>query len=129
MANGQIREIISPKYPLHYPTNIQCTWKITTDPGNVISVMFIDFETEPINDLVDIRDGAKNTDQLLGRLSGANTGKAFISTGSTLTIKFTSDLANGRRGFKARIRGGNMLIICFIYSIQRQNRRRGVQRG
>ena len=109
MGNGKTREIISPKYPLHYPTSTKCTWTISTDPGNVISIKFIDFETEPINDVVDIRDGATTTDQLLGRLSGVNTGRTFISTGSKVTIKFTSDLANGRRGFKAIIRGGNEL--------------------
>ena len=116
MSGGSVREIISPKYPLHYPTNTKCTWAISTDAGNVISITFVDFETEPINDVVDIRDGAKSTDQLMGRLSGARTGRTFISTGSKITIKFTSDLANARRGFKAIIRGGMCFNVrCFIH--------------
>ena len=83
----------------------------------MISILFVDFETEPINDVVDVLDGAASTDQLLGRLSGVNTGKAFISTGSKLSIKFTSDLANGRRGFKISVRGGKWFSIRDVRSI------------
>ena len=106
IGKGQIREIISPKYPLHYPTNSKCTWTITADPNSVLSLRFVDFETELINDLVDIRDGVLSTDKLIARLSGAETGQTFISTGAGLTMKFTSDHANGSRGFKAVVYGG-----------------------
>eukprot|EP00795_Rhopilema_esculentum_P001726 gene1726-16211_t len=106
VGKGQMREIISPKYPLHYPTNSKCTWTITADPNSVLSLHFVDFETELINDAVDIRDGVLSTDKLIARLSGAQTGQMFISTGAGLTMKFTSDRANGSRGFKAVVYGG-----------------------
>eukprot|EP00795_Rhopilema_esculentum_P001778 gene1778-16265_t len=106
VGKGQVREILSSNYPSHYPTNSKCTWTITADPNSVLSLRFIDFETELINDVVDIRDGVLSTDKLIARLSGAQTGQTFISTGAGFTMKFTSDHAIGRRGFKAVVYGG-----------------------
>ena len=115
---GQVREIISPQYPMNYPTNSKCTWKVSTTARNVISIQFIDFETEPTNDIVDVRDGPLTTSQLLARLSGAHQRKTFITTGSDLLVKFTSDHAIGRRGFKAIIRGG-MCYSLLVLKVRR----------
>lgn len=106
MGAGKVHEIKSPNYPLHYPNKAKCIWTISTDPGNVISIVFIDFETEPVDDIVDVTDVTSTTSQSLGKLSGFNTGRTFVSTGSKLIVKFTSDLVNSRRGFKAVIKGG-----------------------
>ena len=38
--------IISPNYPLPYPTAAQCYWTITVNPGNQIEITFHDLNTE-----------------------------------------------------------------------------------
>ena len=111
---GQSREIMSPKYPLLYPASSKCIWKISTSQNSVVSIQFVDFETEPLNDVVDVRDGITETDHLLASLSGARQTKTYFTTGPNLLVKFSSDFINSRRGFKAIIRAGIVLKHYFI---------------
>ncbi len=89
-----------------YPPSAKCMWKISTSPGTELSIKFIDFETEPVNDFVDVRDGNAETSQLIAKLSGSRRGPFYVTTGPNLFVKFSSDAAIVRRGFKALIRAG-----------------------
>eukprot|EP00794_Sanderia_malayensis_P018983 gene18983-20890_t len=105
LSPGEQREIMSPKYPQDYPSSAKCEWKISTTSGNELSIQFIDFETEAKNDFVDVIDGNTATSQLIARLSGSHRRISFATTGSNLFVRFSSDFATVKRGFKALIRG------------------------
>ena len=117
---GQIRYITSPQYPSSYPSNAKCIWTIrSSDPSQVISIVVVDFDTEPVNDVLDVRDGKTDKDFLLARLSGILYQQTYITSGSNLHLQFTSNYHINKRGFKVLIRGGEFVkyfcLITIIY--------------
>ena len=53
-VNGTITSLW---YPMHYPNNLNCTWIIELANVKVISMNFVEFQTEPYWDYVWIYDG------------------------------------------------------------------------
>ncbi|KAJ3324958.1 Multiple epidermal growth factor-like domains protein 8 [Boothiomyces sp. JEL0866] len=89
-----------------YLNNAQCKWYITSsDPGAIIKLSFVYFDTECGYDYVYIsNDYAQNTAiaQLCGnRFSSVNLQNTFVSDGNSLAITFLSDDSGTRRGFNA----------------------------
>ena len=41
---GSTGEIKSPRFPLNYPNDVECEWKIHVEEGSVIKLTFTDFE-------------------------------------------------------------------------------------
>ena len=61
----------TPNFPAKYPNNIECVWNIQVQPGRVILLSFDVVELESYRgeciDLVEVKDGSRPTDQLLGK--------------------------------------------------------------
>nr|XP_026694936.1 CUB and sushi domain-containing protein 1 isoform X2 [Ciona intestinalis] len=97
VATSTSQPITSPNYPNDYPNNVDCTWTITASDGMRVQLNLIILVTERNYDYLTISsDGSQ-----LVRLSGSHSNKIYRSTGSTLTLAFTSDGSVSRSGFNA----------------------------
>lgn len=60
----------SPDFPGKYPNDMECIWNIQVQPGRFVLLSFDVFELESYRgkciDLVEVKDGSRSTDQLLG---------------------------------------------------------------
>ncbi|XP_030849873.1 cubilin-like [Strongylocentrotus purpuratus] len=87
---------------------MQCDWIIRIVPGRCIGISFRDFELETNQDYVEIGSGSNVGTDLVngGKLTGHSFHhKAIVIENNVAWIRFTSDLANARRGFSAIVRG------------------------
>eukprot|EP00058_Branchiostoma_floridae_P020364 XP_002605854.1 hypothetical protein BRAFLDRAFT_90827 [Branchiostoma floridae] len=92
----------SPNYTNNYPDNSNCTYKISVTPPKVIRLTFTDFNTEEDYDFVYVYDGdTVDPSQLIGKFHGASLPDPRTSSGSVMTVRFTSDEYETRKGFQA----------------------------
>ncbi|EDV28197.1 uncharacterized protein TRIADDRAFT_53561 [Trichoplax adhaerens] len=76
--NGSYGTIQSPNYPNQYPARRDCRWVITGPPGQTISLKFsptsygLEANANCIYDYIELRDGARSNDTLLGKFCGTN---------------------------------------------------------
>ncbi|CDQ90880.1 unnamed protein product [Oncorhynchus mykiss] len=98
----------SPNYPSNYPNNAYCTWNIQTPPGSQIVQLefpYVNLEGD-FNcryDSISVYDGYSTYNRLLGKLCGGQS-STFYSTGSSITVQFTSDSSSTYKGFQAEYR-------------------------
>ena len=101
----------SPNYPRKYGKNVDISWQIRAQHGYVITleVMDLDLEWCSACDYVEIYDGSSASSPLLATLTqssdgsdGNNNGKSYYSTGSSVYVRFISDLLVEYRGFRMR---------------------------
>ena len=97
------RSLRSPGYPSNYPNKLDCTWIISTTPGNSVEITFSYFSTDSF-DYLEIRDGRYSYNRQLAHYSGIRSTFSFTSSGTTLRIHFTSNGSGTRGGFSARYR-------------------------
>lgn len=76
-------------------------YNINVSAGNKITLTFSQFDLEAGFDSLYLFDGASTTSPLLGAYSGASPG-TVVSTGNVMTIKFKSDNATNKTGFRAK---------------------------
>ncbi|XP_029554355.1 deleted in malignant brain tumors 1 protein isoform X4 [Salmo trutta] len=109
----------SPNYPSNYPNNAYCTWNIQTTPGSQIVQLefpYVNLEGD-FNcryDSISVYDGYSTYNRLLGKLCGGQS-STFYSTGSSITVQFTSDSSSTYKGFQAEYRvvdGGSCRHNC-----------------
>ncbi|XP_078600000.1 uncharacterized protein LOC144875099 isoform X2 [Branchiostoma floridae x Branchiostoma japonicum] len=93
----------SPNYPADYPNYSNCTYKISVTPPKVVRLTFTDFNVEEGYDFVYVYDGdTLDPTQLIGeRLDGTSIPDPKSSSGSFMTVQFTSDSGDTRKGFQA----------------------------
>lgn len=95
----------SPNYPVSYPVNIQCVWRIVTKPTGSVELTFQDFHLENSGscefDFVEIRDGAMVDSPLIGTFCSSMIIGKIISTGNSLLVRLTSDSSVSEKGFNA----------------------------
>lgn len=96
----------SPSYPSYYPTNMVCTWKITSPAGKRIKISFNYFRLESgicsSNDFLEVRDGSSSTSIRKGTYCGSYA-PTITSSGQYLWIRFRSgSLIGYNKGFEAR---------------------------
>lgn len=95
----------SPNYPISYPVNIQCVWKIVTHPTGNVELTFQDFHVENSGDcaydFVEIRDGAMIDSPLIGTFCSSMIIGKIVSTGNALLIRLLSDGSVSEKGFSA----------------------------
>uniref|UniRef100_A0A8C5PBH1 Cubilin n=1 Tax=Leptobrachium leishanense TaxID=445787 RepID=A0A8C5PBH1_9ANUR len=102
MENGAFN---SPNYPVDYPANTECVWKVLSSPGNRLSLYFTSFSLQAsencTKDYVEIREGDE-TGSFLGRYCGSSLPSDITSVvGHVLWIKFVSDSSISSSGFTA----------------------------
>lgn len=95
--------IRSPNYPLEYPHDRDCTWKIQVPSGRQIELNFTDFEVERstgcVYDYLEILNGGHETSPSLGRFCGTDISQIVRSHTNQIFLKFHTDSSVGRRGF------------------------------
>uniref|UniRef100_A0A1A8NMP2 CUB and zona pellucida-like domains 1 n=2 Tax=Nothobranchius rachovii TaxID=451742 RepID=A0A1A8NMP2_9TELE len=97
---GSSGNFMSPNYPNSYPNNLDCVWYIR--PGSqIIQLDFYDVSTECGFDYIYVYDGSSTGDRLLGRFCNST---ILHSTGSYLTVRFTTDGSITKTGFRASYR-------------------------
>ncbi|XP_066403389.1 CUB and sushi domain-containing protein 1 [Molothrus aeneus] len=101
LVQGPNGTIESPGFPHGYPNYANCTWIIITGERNRIQLSFHTFALEEDFDILSIYDGQPQQGNLKVRLSGFQLPSSIVSTGSILTLCFTTDFAVSAQGFKA----------------------------
>lgn len=88
-----------------YNNNEQCAWLIHTDSDKVINVTFskfsVELTTECSGDFLQIHDGRRPSNQLIGRFCGSTlpNGGNIISSHNFLYLWFHTDRSIGKDGF------------------------------
>ncbi|XP_032960426.1 CUB and sushi domain-containing protein 1 [Rhinolophus ferrumequinum] len=101
LVQGPNGTIESPGFPHGYPNYANCTWIVVTGERNRIQLSFHTFALEEDFDILSIYDGQLQQGNLKVRLSGFELPSSIVSTGSVLTLWFTTDFAVSAQGFKA----------------------------
>ncbi|KAK3734982.1 hypothetical protein QZH41_004395 [Actinostola sp. cb2023] len=98
-------EITSPRYPGHYPNDIECTWLITVPDGLKVKLKFKFFYMENgercDNDYVEVRDGPSYDSLKLGRFCGVSKPETQLSSQSKMWIRFSANSYHNYNGFDA----------------------------
>ncbi|KAG6453574.1 hypothetical protein O3G_MSEX008219 [Manduca sexta] len=101
-------EIInSPNYPSIPLPYSECIWVINGPPGEILRIDFIDrFDLDNVDDcameVVEIHDGSSEFSPRLGRFCSERPG-TVKTTNNVAYIKYTTQLAEPRNGFKANV--------------------------
>ncbi|KAF0028409.1 hypothetical protein F2P81_019496 [Scophthalmus maximus] len=100
---GDMGQIASPLYPRTYPSNADYRWTVTVEGGSYIQIRFLDIDIEDLYDCyyddLKIFDGPSVHHYHIGTFCGLGLPPPVRSTGSTVTLQFTSDSVTGGRGF------------------------------
>ncbi|EDM16293.1 rCG60055, isoform CRA_a [Rattus norvegicus] len=91
--------ILSPGYPFPYDNNLRCMWMIEVDPGNIVSLQFLAFDTEASHDILRVWDGPPENEMLLKEVSGSLIPDGIHSTLNIVTIQFDTDFYISKSGF------------------------------
>nr|XP_020453374.1 CUB and sushi domain-containing protein 3-like [Monopterus albus] len=89
--------VTSPGYPGNYGNQADCTWILLAEPGDTISVIFTDFQTEEKYDYLEVEGSEPPTIWL----SGSNVPAPIVSNKNWLRLRFVTDGNHRYRGFSA----------------------------
>ncbi|KAM9738006.1 CUB and sushi domain-containing protein 3 isoform 2-T2 [Menidia menidia] len=89
--------VTSPNYPGNYGNQADCTWILLAEPGDTISVIFTDFQTEEKYDYLEVEGSEPPTIWL----SGSNVPSPIVSNKNWLRLHFVTDNNHRYRGFSA----------------------------
>uniref|UniRef100_A0A4W6DPK5 CUB and Sushi multiple domains 3 n=1 Tax=Lates calcarifer TaxID=8187 RepID=A0A4W6DPK5_LATCA len=89
--------VTSPGYPGNYGNQADCTWILLAEPGDTISVIFTDFQTEEKYDYLEVEGSEPPTIWL----SGSNVPSPIVSNKNWLRLHFVTDGNHRYRGFSA----------------------------
>ncbi|MGH0144612.1 UNVERIFIED_CONTAM: hypothetical protein FKN15_003784 [Acipenser sinensis] len=107
--------ILSPGYPGLYPNSQTCSWMVKVEFGYNISIYVEMFTSEKQFDELEIFDGPTGQSPLLVALSGNHTGQLnFTSKTNVLYLRWSSDYATNKKGFKIRYSGEAVQYKCFL---------------
>jgi cubilin len=94
--------IISPNYPLNYPHNAQCEWRITVNEGSSIHIVFSDLDLEVNSecryDYVQIYDGPDASARSIGQYCEEHP-MHIETTSNHAMIRMNTDESHSGRGF------------------------------
>ncbi|XP_045432188.1 CUB and sushi domain-containing protein 1 isoform X1 [Pipistrellus kuhlii] len=101
LVQGPNGTIESPGFPHGYPNYANCTWIVLTGERTRIQLSFLAFALEEDFDILAVYDGQLQQGNLKVRLSGFQLPSSIVSSGSILTLWFTTDFAVSAQGFRA----------------------------
>uniref|UniRef100_A0A3P9JXU5 CUB and Sushi multiple domains 3a n=1 Tax=Oryzias latipes TaxID=8090 RepID=A0A3P9JXU5_ORYLA len=96
-VRGGTGVVTSPGYPGNYGNQADCTWILLAEPGDTISVIFTDFQTEEKYDYLEVEGSEPPTIML----SGTNVPSPIVSNKNWLRLHFVTDGNHRYRGFSA----------------------------
>lgn len=96
--------IQSPNYPISYPHNAQCEWRISVNEGSSIQIVFSDLNMEQHSeckyDYLEIFDGTDASAKSFGRFCSSEHHPLYIETsGNHALIRMNTDESHSGRGF------------------------------
>ena len=101
-------EFASFSYPLHYPNNAKCSWRIYRPAGFIVQLTFHSFNLQQSEnceaDYVEIRqskDNFKQHSESIGRFCGSSLPPVIVSNHSYVIVKFVADMSKMYPGFHA----------------------------
>uniref|UniRef100_A0AAX7T7I4 CUB and Sushi multiple domains 1 n=1 Tax=Astatotilapia calliptera TaxID=8154 RepID=A0AAX7T7I4_ASTCA len=98
--------ILSPGFPSNYPNSQTCSWLLRMIPGYTINIYVEMFHSEKQFDELEIFDGSSGQSPLLVALSGNHSSQLnFTSKTNQLYLRWSTDHATNKRGFKIRYSG------------------------
>lgn len=86
---------------LNYANNQSCSWLIQPTVAGTVTLSFSSFDTELINDTVNVYDGTTASATLLGSYSGSSIPSSITSSGSAMFVTFNSNATINGPGFDA----------------------------
>nr|VZI15896.1 unnamed protein product [Spirometra erinaceieuropaei] len=102
--------ITSPGFPKEYPPNSRCIWRIEVPSGFFVVLTFNRFELEDQldcqYDYLEIYDGPLDPSSMLRKMCGTPIPEPVNSTSNVMTLKFVTDSAFHKKGFKVRYQLG-----------------------
>lgn len=99
----------SPRFPKKYPINHFCSYTYTNPSGKVqLEVIYLDVEANAASsscyDFLELYDGNTTSSSVIKRLCGSTPpNETYTSTGSSMTILFSSDNATPKVGYLATV--------------------------
>lgn len=93
--------IRSSNYPSNYGNSKTCTWEIAS--FHRFKLVFTYFYTESCCDVLYVHNGNSPSAPLIGRYSGAHTGKVVHSKGPNMFVKFRTDGPVTTKGFEISV--------------------------
>lgn len=98
----------TPRYPVQYPRDLNCIWKIEVGQNNKIILRFRDFDVEgdsqdcpDDSDYAKVYNGLASWSPIIGRYCGKETPSSITSKANVLRIEFRSNAQYAGRGFHA----------------------------
>jgi Zn-dependent metalloprotease len=91
----------------NYCNNLDCQWLIQPPQASTITLTFTDFDLEDtasdgtVYDAVEVYDGLSTAAPLLGRFAGNAIPPAVTSTGSSMLLRFVTDMEVNKQGWTA----------------------------
>lgn len=97
--------ISSSNFPHSYKSNVTCTWKITVDSANHITLNFTDFDLENSSTCerahVRVYDGLNITEPSLGTFCGSGVPRGVRSSGNKMLVVYKANRGHHFKGFRA----------------------------
>lgn len=84
-----------------YLNNLTCSWLISPAAATSITLHFLSFDLEPVNDVVNVYDGSDNQSTLLGSYSGTIMPDSIVSSGGQMFVEFNTNNDIVADGFTA----------------------------
>ncbi|XP_072534618.1 ovochymase-2 [Salminus brasiliensis] len=111
-CGGFLREesgvIKSENWPMNYPPNRECLWRVQVPKGKTITLTFTQFDVEAAGillgrcfDNVVIYDGSQPTAKKYGPYCGTKIPPVIQTTGNELVMRFYADFFTEAEGFRA----------------------------